>query len=274
MVQLRGLMYPRTPVGVAGVVPPPPWHYSGDMLTVEYRTDPAHVARFLPDGLELVDDDPGAVAIIWAEWQSCCDTFDELLDPARAQYKEVFVVVRCTFEGTVYSRCVFIWVDKDFAMARGHLQGYPKKLGDIWMTRPVTVGRAGPRLEPGGRFGGTVSTFGRRLAEATFTITGTAEAPGFVNGHPMVHSRHMPSVECDGTDSLDELVTFSGYDADLGPVYAGDATLTLLDAPTEELTALPVEEMIGGYFRQVGVSWRGGTTLAASPNPHASGGGR
>ena len=55
------------------------------------------------------------------------------------------------YGGETYSRCVYIWVDKDFALARGWYQGYPKKLGAIWMTRPVTVGKAGPRLEPGGR---------------------------------------------------------------------------------------------------------------------------
>ena len=93
---------------------------------------------------------PGAVALIWADWQSCGDARDELLDPVRSQYKECFTVVRCRFRGETYSRCVQIWVDKDFALARGWFQGYPKKLGSIWMTRPVTVGRAGPRrLEPG-----------------------------------------------------------------------------------------------------------------------------
>ena len=39
---------------------------------------------------------PGAVAIIWADWQSCSDRGEELLDPVRSQYKEAFVVVRCT----------------------------------------------------------------------------------------------------------------------------------------------------------------------------------
>ena len=92
----------------------------------------------------------------------------------RAQYVETFVVVRCTYRGETYSRCVYIWVDKDFAMVRGHHQGYPKKLGELYLTRPVNVGVAGPRLEPGGRFGATCSAYGRRLIDATFTITGTA----------------------------------------------------------------------------------------------------
>lgn len=270
MAELTGLMYPRTPTGAGTVLPSPPWHYSGEMLTIEFRTDPAKVAALLPDGLELADDDPGAVAIIWADWQSCSDTFDELLDPARAQYKEVFVVIRCQYQGETYSRAAFIWVDKDFAMARGHIQGYPKKMSEIWMTRPITIGKAGPRLEPGGRFGASLSTFGRRIADARFTITGTADSAGFVNGHPMLHSRQMPAIEMDGRDSLDELVTMRGFDVELGPVFAGDADLTLHDSPTEEIAAFEPIEMIGAWYRQVGNSMAGGTTVAANPNPLAA----
>ena len=239
------------------------------MLTVEFRTDPANVAELLPAPLQLAEDDPGAVAIIWADWQSCSDSFEELLDPARAQYKEVFVVVRCQYEGQPYSRAAYIWVDKDFAMARGHIQGYPKKMAEVWMTRPVTVGKAGPRLEPGGRFGATLSTWGRRIADARFTITGTAESAGFVNGHPMLHTRQMPAIEMDGRDSLDELVTMSGFDAELGPVYTGDAELDLFDTPTEELTRFGDIEIIGGFYRQVGTSMHAGTTVSAAPNPMA-----
>jgi len=41
--------YPRTATGRALPLPLPPWHYSGDQLTVEYRTDPAGVAELLPE---------------------------------------------------------------------------------------------------------------------------------------------------------------------------------------------------------------------------------
>jgi len=254
-------MFPRTATGRSSLVPSPPWHYSGQMLTIEYRTDPAAVAELLPSPLEPADDDPGAVAIIWADWQSCSDTFEELLDPVRSQYMEVFVVVRCKYRDQHYSRCVYIWVDKDFAMVRGHHQGYPKKLGELHLTRPVTVGKAGPRLAPGGRFGATASAYGRRLIEATFTIRGESETAGFVNALPMLHHRLMPAIEGDGTDSLHELVTMRGFDAEVGPCFAGDATITVHDSPVEELTRIAPIEVIGGWWREVGTSWKAGTTL-------------
>jgi acetoacetate decarboxylase len=208
------------------------------------------------------DEDPGAVAFIWADWQSCGDDGAELLDPIRAQYKEAFVVVRCRYEDHLYSRCLFIWVDKDFALVRGYLQGYPKKIGSIYQTRPVTQGQAGPRLAQGGMFGMTLAASDRRLAQATVTLHGESPTNGFVNGHAMLHHRWFPRIEFDDQDSLSEVVTMSGIDVELGPAYGGAATVELFDSPNEELSSLAPREILGGYFRSVGTTFNGGVTLA------------
>ncbi|MDA8039012.1 MAG: acetoacetate decarboxylase family protein [Actinomycetota bacterium] len=265
MVRLNGFLFPRTATGRASLLTAPPWHYSGDLLTIEYRTDPCAIAELLPEPLSPPHDDeePGAVALVFADWQSCADGFEEVFDPVRLQYKEAFFVVRCRYRQQLWSRCVYIWVDRDFALARGHLQGYPKKLGSIHMTRPVTVGKAGPRLAPGGRFGATLAASDRRLAEARFTITGTSETSGFVNGLPMLHHRWLPRIEADGTDSIAEIVTMRGSDVELGPAFCGEAELDLFASPVEELDRIAPREIIGGYWRSVGTTFTGGTTLEA-----------
>jgi hypothetical protein len=260
MADLQGFMLPRSPEGRASIVPSPPWHYSGDVLTVEYRAASGSVARWLPDGLEPAADDPDAVALIWADWQSCSEGGAELLDPVRAQYKECFVVVRCRRGDETFSRCVLIWVDKDFALARGWYQGYPKKLGQIWMTRPVTVGKAGPRLQAGGRLGASLAANDRRLAEATLTLTGPAETSGFVNALPMLHSRWMPAMDPAAPAALDELVTMGSADVEVGPAWTGEATVTVFDSPWDELSSLSPVEPIAGYWRQVGATFAGGAT--------------
>jgi hypothetical protein len=258
---MANFYYPRTPSGKAGILPAVPWHYSGELITLEYRTDVDAVRALLPDDLELADEDPGAVAAIWADWQSCSDDFNEVLDPVRGQYKEMFIVVRCKYQGQTYSRCVFIWVDKEFAVIRGQHQGYPKKLGTVQMSRPVYVGKAGPRLEAGGVFGATLAAFDRRLADARFTIREEADSPGFVNGHPMVHHRWYPAIETNGEDSLTEVVTMRSYDAELGRCFKGDFDLSYYDSPVEELLSIQPRELIAGYWHEVGVSWKEGTTL-------------
>jgi hypothetical protein len=261
--ELKGFAPPYTESGRTALIPNPPWFYSGDLLTVEYRTDVENVRALLPADVELAAEDPGAVAMIWADWQSCSGSFEELLDPARSQYKEAFAVVRCRYEGVTYSRCVLIWVTSDFAIARGVHQGYPKKLGSIHQTRPMPYGKGAPRVDVGGRFGATLAAYDHRLAQAVITITGPSESNGFVNGHPMLHHRQVRPIEVGEPGwALDEVVTMSGVGFEGGPSWVADAELTLFDSPWDEpASLLPVREIIGGYYRQVGTSWNGGTTL-------------
>lgn len=268
MTELHGFLPPLTPRGSSALVPPMPWHYSGTLLTVEYLTDPGNVRAILPADIDLAPDRPGAVAIIWADWQSCSDGGLELLDPVRAQYLEAFVVIRCSYEGVIYSRCVAIWVTKDFAMGRGWFQGYPKKLGSVHVTRVFSHGKASPRLEPGAKLGASLSAYDHRLASAIVTLRQPSESNGFVNGHRMLHNRFMPSISLDQGLSLDQLVTMGAVDADLGPAWSGDAELTLADSPWDELhSILPVDEILGGYYRELGVTFAGGDLLADRSRP-------
>jgi acetoacetate decarboxylase len=261
VADVQGFFYPRTATGRASVIPAPPWYYSGDLLTVEYRTDPARVAELLPAPLTLADEDPGAVAFIWADWQSCSASRAELLDPVRAQYKEAFVVVRCGYQGRTYSRCVYIWVDKDFAIARGIHQGYPKKLGSMWQTRPHPFAQAAPQVGPGGTFGATLAAGDRRIAEAVVTLREPSAGNGFVNAHPMAHHRVVPGIEKGAPDAFAELIESGAASVEAGQAWSGEAELRLFEAPSEEVAALEVREVIGGYFRQVGVVWDGGHVL-------------
>lgn len=262
MPNSQGFLPPYTASGRSAVVPEMPWHYSGTLLTVEYRTDPANVRAILPPELDLAEEDPGAVAFIWADWQSCSSSFEELLDPVKAQYLEAFVVVRCQYQGVTYSRCVLIWVTTDFAIARGWFQGYPKKLGSAYVTRPYARGKAAPRIAPGGTFGASLAAYDHRLATAKVTLREPAETNGFVNAHKMVHHRLMPSLVPGAGMSMDQIVTMGGVDLDLGQPWIGDAELQLFDSPWDEpASLLPVDEIIAGYFCEVGTTFNGGTLL-------------
>lgn len=265
MSDLQGFLPPFSPSGASALIPPMPWHYSGTLLTVEYRTAPANVRAILPAELGLADEDPGAVAFIWADWQSCSSEGAELLDPSRSQYLEAFVVVRCTYEGVTYSRCVLIWVTTDFAIGRGWFQGYPKKLGSVYVTRPYNHGKAAPRVARGGRFGASLAAYDHRLATARLTLREPSDTNGFVNGHPMVHHRVMPSLVPGDGLSMSQIVTMGGVDADLGQPWVGDAELSLFDSPWDEpASLLPVDEIIAGYYREVGVTFAGGHLLKDS----------
>ena len=48
---LKGFTVPKSPFGQAALTPPPPWHYAGDAVGVEFWTDPDAAAATLPNGL-------------------------------------------------------------------------------------------------------------------------------------------------------------------------------------------------------------------------------
>jgi acetoacetate decarboxylase len=269
MTELNGFFAPLTPTGKSSVAPNMPWYYSGNLMTVEYVTDPENVRAILPPELDLADEQPGAVALIWADWQSCSEGGLELLDPVRSQYVETFAVVRCKYEGKTYSRCVAIWVTKDFAIARGWFQGYPKKLGSMHLTRMFARGKASAKFEAGSKIGASLAAMDHRLASAVLTLKEPTSSAGFVNGHPMLHSRWMPSITPGLGNSLDQLITMSGVDADLGTPWIGEAQLELHDSQWDELKSiLPIKQILAGYYQEVGVTFNGGRLIADRSNPN------
>ena len=69
--------------------------------------------------------------------------------PRWGQYREAYCVLYGLFEDRKVSRIPYIWVDSELSLVRGHVQGFPKKLGDVFMTRPVALG-ARRRAQGGG----------------------------------------------------------------------------------------------------------------------------
>src|SRR3954447_5659087 len=191
-MSLQGYTVPRTPLGQAGLVPPPPWHYVGDFLVIDFHADPDAVRSLLPEGL-APHPDAGRCAAVYADWQSCSEDGNELVDPVRSHYREFFIVVNALLNGEEVTTCPFIWVDQDFALARGWIQGFPKKLGEVWMTRTFGLGGpADPGLVPGARRGARRRAGGGAIAEMTLEIDGITEDGPKHNAPPIVNVRHFP----------------------------------------------------------------------------------
>ena len=241
---LHGYTLPLSPQGRSSFVAPPPWHFSGELLFVEFRVPEEAAARFLPPELEH-GPDLGLAAAVFTDSQSCSDGGEEFLDPVRSQFKEFYVLLACRHRGRPAARCAFMWVDKPFSLVRGWIQGLPKKHGSLWMTKPVALGRAGPRLEPGGRFAATVATDDRRLAEATVELREVVDEPPVLHRTPVVNTRLFPAWG-DATSELRETI-LSVSVQETGTVWRGDATLRFFDAPAEELSDLAPTEVLHGY---------------------------
>ena len=260
---LQGWSLPLSPGGTASLVPPPPWHFSGDVIGVDYCGDPDAFAAVLPDGITPTDD--AAATFVFIDWSSASEHDPRTIaNPARGQYREAYVAIHAVLDRRSVARVPYIWVDNDLSLMRGLLQGFPKKLGTIAMSRAVAVGRGGPRVEHGATFAGHVSSLGQRLARGSVTLDAPA-AEGFVPKAmrvPLWHTRYVPDL-AGGPPLVHDYARNTLADFACVDVWNGDATLAFEASDFEEHTALAPREIIGGFRCSVAFTITGAETRPA-----------
>lgn len=243
---------PLSPRGLSSIAPPPPWHYAGDFILVEFWADPAAAAAVLPAGLTDDPASPGHATALFIDWQFTAGD-DEMLDPARYQYREFFILVDALYEGKPVSYCPYIFVDNDSAMMRGLIQGFPKRYGQVHQTR--TFAARSPAAAPvaaGTRFTATASAAGQRLARAEVKLESAVEDVSKLSlaGRPVVNLRYFPRLAAGQheTPAVNELVLSVMDNAQITDVWTGEGKLSLPLAEGEEISDLaPVR--VGAGFR-------------------------
>lgn len=81
-------------------------------------------------------------------------------EPDLVQYMEGAIGLKVEYKGKNYLYFPFMWVDKDWALVRGWLDGYPKKIANIRMTRLHPLLPKYNKPEPGLKMGGYVTRGG------------------------------------------------------------------------------------------------------------------
>lgn len=253
---LRGWTLPQTATGRSSIVAPPPWHYSGEIIAVDFTAAPERVAALLPEGLQPVAD--GAASVVFADWCSASDHDERVLaDPGVGQYHEAYVVLHAVRGDKRVGRVPFIWVDSELSLMRGQIQGFPKKLGQIAMTRAVELGRGGVRKQSGATFAAHATSHGRRVVTATVTLEGTTERLPRAATLPLVHTRLFPSVDRP-EPAVHELQFGAIASFECGAVHTGRATLALGSTEYEELEPLGPVSVGPGYVFSMAFSVTGG----------------
>lgn len=252
---LRGFSIPLTPQGNSALASPPPWHYSSDCLAIEYWADPAAIAALLPPGVSRDEKSQGRGFLWFLDWQFTGSN-DEITDPARYQYREAFVLVEAMFEGMAVNYCPFIFVDNDAAIARGWMQGFPKKLGSIFQTRTFSApSAAAAPLAKGSRFGASVAAHGERLATARIQLEEKVADPAKIFNRPTAMRRYFPQLAKSGQTRppVDELTLSLTDNLAVVDVWAGSAELTIPEVRGEDLHTISPLRVGRGY--RLGMSY-------------------
>jgi len=258
---LKGYSLPLSPKGQTSIVDAPPWYYGGEVLCLTFKADERKVRALIPPPLEM-GPNPGQGAVWFAEWVSASEARRDLafINPERSLYRECFVVVGCQYNGVPGSFVPYIWVDNDFTLARGFIQGFPKKLGRIYITRlheltPKIGGR-----QVGAKVKGICDVNAQRIVEGSMTFTHPSQ-PSELPPLRFYLMRHFPSMEDPIRPSVHELTVATVSDVKIKDVWAGDSQIKFFECPFEEVADLGPIEAQGAFFFSMGLTITGGKVI-------------
>lgn len=256
---LTGFTPPFTPRGLAQLVTPPPWHYAGWLVNVEFEC--AAAAPFVPSELGSAT---GRGTVHFAEWQSTTDG-SELLDPVLSQYRETIVLLELTRpDGTAANFCPLIYVDQDVSMLRGQLQGWPKKMGSTYLTRALPLDHpAAAPIREGTRLGATLAVKDRRLVEARLVLTGRPGEPLGFAARPTYGTVGWPDLTAPTRPPRLRFVRPLVSGRAGGAWREATAELSFFDTPHEELADLGLRGVTRASVGHLGITITG--TADASP---------
>jgi Acetoacetate decarboxylase (ADC) len=246
---LKGFTVPRSPLGAAALVPPPPWHYALDVLAVEFWSDPDVSAGVLPEGVKLDARSTGRSVAVFADCQFTADG-EEYLDPARYQSREFIVLLDAIWQESRIAWCPYAYTDNDAAIVMGWAQGYPRKLGAVRQTRTFAAqSAASPPLARNSRFAGCLSAHGQPLAEARIRLHEKAGRLAGLFDRPIVARRYFPRLRAGAHDKpvVDELVLCAMDNILITDGWIGSGELSFPEAHGEELDMLGPIKVGRGY---------------------------
>ena len=241
---LQGWSLPLSPGGTASLVPPPPWHFSGEALGIDFRAvrrrhrgRAARGPRARRRRLLLVH--VLRVVVVRRRRPPL------IADPARGQYREAYVSVSASMDGRKVTRVPYIRVDNACPWP-----GATPRASRRSSARCTSAGRCGSgRADPGSSRGCSWAT---RRASATRSCTVPSPSPtrprrATSPGRcvPVWHTRHFPDL-AGGDPLVHDLARnlISGFE--LADIWQGDAELDFLPSEFEEhMTLAPIEVLSG-----------------------------
>ena len=259
--ELKGYTLPLSPTGRSSVVDAPPWYYGGEVMHLTFKADEERVKALIPPPLE-VGPNPGEGIIWFTEWVSVSESRPDLafLNPERAVYRECLVLLGCSFEGNPGYIVPYIWVDNDFTLVRGFVQGFPKKLGRIYMTKLHELNpKVGGRRE-GAKVKGICEAHGERIAEGSLVLTRPAQ-PSELPPLKFFLMRHFPDIERPDKPAVHEITSSVVTDVRFADMWAGEAQVGLLESAFDEVSDLGPVEATGGFYYSMGLTITGGKVL-------------
>jgi acetoacetate decarboxylase len=236
-------LHPFSETGASAIVLSSENYYAADFLVAHVRVEGGAIKSILPKVFQGGEE----VLLSIRDFVTIMGNREDLLyeEPSLTQYKEGAVGVKVGYEGKSYQYYPYMWVDKDFALVRGWINGFPKKMAEISMTRfhPLLDQLSAPRR--GAVIGGYAVRGGSPLLRLKVELLEEVERPPSFG--PTILIRDYPS-EGEGEAEVLELVELKVQDLRFSDVWRGKAEVQVGGGVNDEMNYVKVLQPISGYY--------------------------
>jgi acetoacetate decarboxylase len=236
---------PVTREGLSQIVFPPPWYYGVTYISAHVKFNKESAESLLPSFLST--DGEGWIYI--AEFVSTSESnWDYMyLDPDLVQYMEGAIGLKVKYKDKGYLYYPFMWVDKDWALVRGWLDGFPKKLAKIVMTRLHPLLPKYNSLKRGLKMGGYVTRGGGVMFRLQLEVQEKTDSIPTKDFGPLLTIRRY-SARGEGEGDVYEIVSRVRDESALGEIWKGSVKVELGGYVNDEVDKLRIEEVFAGYY--------------------------
>ncbi len=258
MAVFQAYTHPLTESGRSSIVPPGPYHYGVEYIAVHLRVDRDKAQKLLPSFLRSADEAWVYIADFVTVHGNNIDWIYRI--PDMTQYKEAAVALKVIYSGRSYNYFPFMWVDKDWALIRGWLNGYPKKIAEITLTKINPINPVLKEIGKGTKLGGYCSRQGRRLFTLVVELEEETKEIPLRSFGPTLTYRHFPATY-EGQQSLSEVLEVIRSNYRLGKAWRGRGEIEIGYGENDEVELIEIKEILGGYYYITGYTIEGGKVV-------------
>lgn len=246
---------PITPSGKSSVAAGPPWFFGADVIHVEYHVDEEQFLPFLPPFLEIDPMDPARVQLAFCNMSavSLQNSQQYYLTPNDVNFNECLIKLRVRAGSASGWFVSHSWVTNDVSLVRGFIQGFPKRLGNVAMTKFDTLQERTGGRRPNAKLGAVLETpdgLRVRIMHVCSQVAGAESIPAL----PFFLRRHYPSLTPPYHPVVDEIVSPIVEDSEDTEVWIGEAELEASGTACDPMPLLkPIDAPASRSFRSKSV---------------------
>lgn len=257
-MNLLGYSLPLSPSGQSSLVSSPPWYFGGDVLEIAFLANKEILQQFIPSPLKLCEDGIAAVSIV--DMTSISEKEFAYDRPELTQYRECLLKILCEFEGRRGWFVPTTWVNTDFSLLRGFIQGFGKQLGQIHITKFHKMNTLIGERVIGSKIKGICEVFNSIHISLGLSIS-KETTDDYFKGISMFVMRHYPDIENSSQTIVQELSELQVKDYRKSEILVGEGEINIMSLNRSEWANIQPLKVISARCFSEGFKLIGGKIL-------------